>query len=56
MAKPAKQTVVFSHKCEGCGQPLPLNEKGVPVTSLYLNTHWLCPDCKFKPNIRRKFT
>lgn len=56
MAKLTKPAVAFVHKCAGCGQSLPLNEKGVPVTSIYLNTGWLCPACKFNPEMRNKLS
>jgi len=51
MAKGVKLKIppVSAYKCASCGQPLPVDERGVPVTSLYKMGRWLCPDCKYKP-------
>ena len=56
MAKETGAQAVVLHKCEGCGQTLPVNDRGMPATSLYLNGHWLCPNCKYDPEQRSKFT
>lgn len=55
MAKTTKPQQVVLKKCESCGEPLPVNDRGMPATSLYFNGHWLGPCCKFNRDARERF-
>jgi len=46
--KAPKLTIKAADKCSVCGQPLPADERGVPVTSLWKMGKWYCHNCKFK--------
>ena len=55
MAKNPNQQQVVVKKCENCGGFLPVNDRGMPATSVYFNGHWLCDKCKFNKEAREKF-
>lgn len=55
MAKTQKQQQVVTRKCANCGEQLPNDERGMPVSSIYYNWHWLCPKCRFDKTAREKF-
>lgn len=45
-----KTDLATTAKCFNCGKTLPVNENGIPVTSVFRGEihAWFCPDCKFK--------
>lgn len=47
MAKGTTFKAAVSAKCSRCGNPLPLDNNGIPSTSLWNMGNWFCPDCKF---------
>ena len=55
MAKKPNTPQVVMKRCENCGELLPVNERGMSVTSVYFNGHWLCPNCKYKKEAIERF-
>lgn len=41
-------------KCHHCGNPLPLDDRGIPTACLWQDGKWFCPDCKFKKDKNEK--